>query len=279
MVHQRSKRRLIWRRFMRGWLRWGFTFRTAEPPDGVGAHAPKDVDFRRLSLLGFTILAFVLGTDELSVNEDMVALAQRIRDGITEAVERHDAVPFGFRLPLVVRVLPGLLRSDRQHSEAGAVAADLPLLRVLAEEADELNVIEIHKLFLHFCPISLGHARAEWILLPRRAAAFWEGPAGFTGRNRESRRREDRRAQELSRSRAHGKAARNGMTVPYQCEISNPRSHIREESGMRYGRMAGAALGSQRRLGGSYSLTRSDMCVRMGEMTRRGGGVELKRAM
>jgi len=36
----------------------------------------------------------------------------------------------------------------------------------------------------------LGHPRAEWILLPRRAAAFWEGPKGFIGRNRESRRRE-----------------------------------------------------------------------------------------
>src|SRR5581483_944785 len=69
-----------------------------------------------------------------------------------------------------------LLGSDGQHGEIRAVAADLPLLRVLAEEADELNVIEIHDLFLHFCPISLGHPRAEWILLPRRAAAFWEGP-------------------------------------------------------------------------------------------------------
>jgi len=36
----------------------------------------------------------------------------------------------------------------------------------------------------------LGHPRAEWILLPRRAAAFWEGPERFKGRNRESRRRE-----------------------------------------------------------------------------------------
>src|SRR5882762_5714839 len=44
--------------------------------------------------------------------------------------------------------------------------------------------------FSLFCPISLGHPRAEWILLPRRAAAFWEGPKGFTGRNRESRSRE-----------------------------------------------------------------------------------------
>jgi hypothetical protein len=53
-----------------------------------------------------------------------------------------------------------------------------------------LNVIQIHGLFLLFCPISLGHPRAEWILLPKRVAAFREGPKGFRGRNRESRSRE-----------------------------------------------------------------------------------------
>jgi hypothetical protein len=126
----------------------------------------------------------------LSVNKDMVALVERVGDGLAEAVEGHDAVPLGFGLPLVVRVFPRLLRGDGQHGEIRAVPADLPLLRVFPEEADELDVIEIHDLFLHFCPISLGHPRAEWMLLPRRAAAFWEGPEGFTGRNRESRRRE-----------------------------------------------------------------------------------------
>jgi hypothetical protein len=37
-------------------------------------------------------------------------------------------VPLGFRLPLVVRVLPRLLRGDGQHGEIRAIAADLPLL-------------------------------------------------------------------------------------------------------------------------------------------------------
>src|SRR5579863_10743530 len=115
----------------------------------------------------------------------MVALVERVCDGFAETVERHDAVPLGSGLPLVVRVLPRLLGGDGQHGEIRAVAADLPLLRVFPEEADKLNVIEIHDLFLHFCPISLGHPRAEWILLPRRAAAFWEGPERITGRNRE----------------------------------------------------------------------------------------------
>ena len=170
--------------------RGDFRFGPAEPAHGVGAHAPEDGDLRGLSLLGLAVLALVLGADKLSVNKDMVAFVQRVRDGLAEAVEDDDAVPLSSGLPLVVRVLPRLLRGDGQHGEIRAVAADLPLLRVLAEEADELDVIEIHDLFLHFCPTSLGHPRAEWILLPRRAAAFREGPKRFRGRNRESRRRE-----------------------------------------------------------------------------------------
>jgi hypothetical protein len=51
-------------------------------------------------------------------------------------------VPLGSGLPLVVRVLPRLLRGNRQHGEISAVAADLPLLRVFSEEADELDVID-----------------------------------------------------------------------------------------------------------------------------------------
>src|SRR5215470_6263514 len=66
-----------------------------------------------------------------------------------------------------------------------------PLLRVLAEEADELNVIEIHRLFSPFsCPIFLGPLKSEWLLLPKRAAALWEGTQRGKGRNRESRSRE-----------------------------------------------------------------------------------------
>ena len=79
---------------------------------------------------------------------------------------------------------------DGQNREVRSVAADLPLLRIFSEEADELDVIQIHVCFSFFCPISLGHPRAKRILLPRRAAAFWEGPERFLGRNRESRSRE-----------------------------------------------------------------------------------------
>jgi hypothetical protein len=117
-------------------------FRAAQPPHGVGANAPEDGDLRSLRFLGFAVLILIFLADELSVNEDMVALVKRVRDGLAEAVEGHDAMPLGLGLPLVVRVLPRLLRRDGQHGVIRAVAADLPLLRVFPEEADELDVID-----------------------------------------------------------------------------------------------------------------------------------------
>jgi hypothetical protein len=51
-------------------------------------------------------------------------------------------VPLGSGLPLVIRVLPRLPGGDGQQGEIRAVAADLPLLRVFREEADELDVID-----------------------------------------------------------------------------------------------------------------------------------------
>jgi hypothetical protein len=115
---------------------WGFRLSAAEPAHGVGTHAPEDRELRGLGLLRLAVLALVLRADELSVHEDMVALVDRVGNGLAEAVESHDAMPLGFGLPFVVRVLPRLLGSDGQHGEIRAVAADLPLLRVFPEEAD-----------------------------------------------------------------------------------------------------------------------------------------------
>jgi hypothetical protein len=132
----------VFRSRLWGRLRGHFRFRAAEPPDGIGAHAPEHGDLRGLGLLGLAVLVLVFRADELSVNQDMVALVERVRDRFAETVERHDAVPLGSGLPVVVRVLPRLLRGDGQHGEIRAVAADLPLLRVFPEEADELDVID-----------------------------------------------------------------------------------------------------------------------------------------
>jgi len=137
-----SKRGVFRRRLRCRSLCRRFRFRPAQPPNRIRAHAPEDGELCRLRFLGLAVLALVLRADELSVNEDMVALVECVRDGLAEAVERDDAVPLGFGLPLVVRVLPRLLRGDGQHGEIRAVAADLSPFRVLAEEADELDVID-----------------------------------------------------------------------------------------------------------------------------------------
>src|SRR5260370_34210758 len=103
-----SERRVAWlsASFDAGRCRWHFGFRAAEPADGVGANAPEDGDLRGLRFLGLAVLALVHRTDELSVHEDVVALVERVGDGLAEAVEGHDAVAVGFGLPLVVRVVP-----------------------------------------------------------------------------------------------------------------------------------------------------------------------------
>jgi hypothetical protein len=62
--------------------RLGGHFRAAQPPHGVGAHAPENDDCRGLGLLGLAVLALVLRAEELSVNKDMVALVERPREGL-----------------------------------------------------------------------------------------------------------------------------------------------------------------------------------------------------
>jgi hypothetical protein len=79
------------------------SFRTAEPAHGICSHAPEDRELRGLGLLGLAILALVFRADELSVHEDVIALVERVGDGLAEAVEGHDAVPLGFFLNLARR--------------------------------------------------------------------------------------------------------------------------------------------------------------------------------
>ena len=89
-----NSRRSVFRCVLRSRGRNGhFRFRAAQPPHGVGAHAPEDRELRNLGFPGLAVLALVLRADELSVNEDMIALPERVRDGLAEAVKGHDAVP------------------------------------------------------------------------------------------------------------------------------------------------------------------------------------------
>src|SRR5579859_313754 len=116
-----SKRRFVRRRLGCRNLCRRFRFRTAEPPNGIRPDAPEDGELRGFRFLGLAVLALVLRADELSINKDMVTLLERVRDGLAEAVEGHDAVPLGFRLPLLIRILPRLLCGDGQHRKIGAV--------------------------------------------------------------------------------------------------------------------------------------------------------------
>src|SRR5580658_2954518 len=88
--------------------------------------------------------------------------------------------------------------------------------------------------FSFFCPISLGHPRAEWILLPRRAAAFWEGTEGFPGRNRESRRREAAGRRNYPEAVPKERSGRNAnkrriitTSIPSQSGQASQRGNIR----------------------------------------------------
>src|SRR5271157_5583897 len=118
-----------------GRSRWRVRLGTAQPTHGIRAHAPER-DLRGLGLLALAVLALVLRTDEHAIDKNVVALVESVGDRRAETVERDYAVPLGFRLPLVVRVLPRLLRGDREDREGVSVAAHLPLLRVFPEEAN-----------------------------------------------------------------------------------------------------------------------------------------------
>lgn len=89
-----SKRRVFCSGLRSKRLRWHFRFRAAQPPHGVGANAPEDGELRPLRFLGLSVLALVLRANELSVNEDMVAIVERVRDGLAEAIERISYVEF-----------------------------------------------------------------------------------------------------------------------------------------------------------------------------------------
>jgi hypothetical protein len=184
-----------------------FSFRSTEASHGVGTNAPEDRHFCSLGLLGFPVLPLVLGADEQAVHEDVIALVEGVSDGLAEAVESHDAVPLGFRLPLFVRVFPRLLGGDGQDGEVRTVAADLPFLRIFSEEADELNVIQVHFCFSFFAPFPWG--------TQGRSGYCSQGEGLHSGRDPKNHREEPGkqktrscRAQELSRSRAQGKERR-----------------------------------------------------------------------
>ena len=78
---------MLERSFLRGGVRSRWRggcsrFCAVEPPHGVRADAREDDRARRFGLLGLVVLALVVRADELSVNEDMIVLMERVDDGL-----------------------------------------------------------------------------------------------------------------------------------------------------------------------------------------------------
>ena len=116
-------------------LRFGFA--AVELSHYVGANRPRR-DLRAFRLLCFAVGDFEGRADEAAFDEDVRALLDRSQDVLGETrTEDADAVPLGFRGPLVVGVFPRALRGDGQHGELGTVVPRLTLLRVGSNKSDE----------------------------------------------------------------------------------------------------------------------------------------------
>lgn len=81
---------------------WQFRFGPASSPDRVSTDVREDAELCGFGFLGLAVLAFLFRAEEPPVDENVIAFVKRLRDGLAETVERHGAVAFGFRLPLVV---------------------------------------------------------------------------------------------------------------------------------------------------------------------------------
>src|SRR6185437_3216759 len=114
-----------------------FRFTAIEFAHDIGANAPKGL-LGGLGFLAFADFAFVRGADKAALNEHVRTLLDRRRDVFRQSrTEDANAVPLGFRGPLVLRVLPGSLRGDRKNGELRPVVVPrLALLRVCSNKSD-----------------------------------------------------------------------------------------------------------------------------------------------
>jgi hypothetical protein len=88
-ITRRSSERNIFVRNRFGTCSCGWRFRcwARQSLDEVGANAPERDELRGFRLLGFAVLVFLLPADKLSVNKDMVALAEPVGDAELAAID------------------------------------------------------------------------------------------------------------------------------------------------------------------------------------------------
>jgi len=115
-----------------------FGFSAVEFADDIGTNAPERL-FVGFGFLAFAVSTFVRCADEAALDKHVRAFLDRRRDVFGEPRPEHaDAMPLGFRGPLVVGVLPRPLRGDGKNGELRTVVVPrLTLLRVCSDEADD----------------------------------------------------------------------------------------------------------------------------------------------
>jgi len=91
--------------------------------------------------------AIVLARGQLALHEYVSAFPEPVRQLRETLAERDHVMPLCPFLPLVFLVLPGLLSRDGEFRDRGPVRQILGF-GVLADEADDRKLIEVHVVFL-----------------------------------------------------------------------------------------------------------------------------------
>ncbi len=108
-----------------------------KPAHDISPNGPRR-NPRGLRFLAFAVRLFVDRADEFAFDEDVSALLDGCSNALCELRTEHaDAVPLGFRGPLVLRIFPRALCGDRKHGELRTVAFRSTLLRVRTNKPDE----------------------------------------------------------------------------------------------------------------------------------------------
>jgi hypothetical protein len=118
-----------------------------EYPDSVGFEFDNELLDDVLDVLAFPggnlNGAVVLARGQLALQEDVGAFHQTVRQLGEAFAEGDDVMPLRFFFPLILLVLPGLLRCDGELRDRSAIRQILGF-GVFADEADDRKLIEVH---------------------------------------------------------------------------------------------------------------------------------------
>src|SRR6202022_3880142 len=149
-------------------IHFGFQLAAIEFAHDIGPNRPRR-DLGGCGLIALGVRTLVGAAHELAFDEHGSAFLDGCGNSLGELRTEHtDAVPFGFRGPLVLGVLPGALRGDGKNGEFRTVVSRLALLRVRTNKPDESYRVEVrHDLFSPFSdPFSWGTREASCFCLP-----------------------------------------------------------------------------------------------------------------